>query len=102
MEQLMGQSSARHKVAHQDEQRNDRQGVGKTGFLNHLSCAGQSRHPTACEADADNAYQTHGKSQGHAQQRQAKYGNKANECFGHRTPPSDSSSSRKGLKTNTR
>ena len=69
MKQLMRKTRTGDKVAHQNEQRNDGQGVGKTSFLHHLSSTGQCRHPTAREANTHHAHQAHGKGQRHAQER---------------------------------
>ena len=92
MKELVGQASAGDKVAHQNEQRNDRQGVGKAGFVHHLGSTGHGGHPAAGQANAHNAHQAHGKSQGHAKQGQYKDGQKSKQGFGHRVPPSDDSS----------
>ena len=102
MEQFVRQARFGYKIAHQDEQRNHRQGVGKAGFMHHLRGAGQRRHPAARQTDADNADQAHGKCQRQPHQRQNKNGRKTNQGFCHRVTPSPSSEATEGLKAKRR
>ena len=81
--QFVRQTGLGDEVAHQDEQRNDGQRVGKAGFVHDLRRTGQGRLPAAHHAHAGDADHTHGKSQRHPQQGQHEDGGEAQKRLGH-------------------
>src|SRR5690606_14437401 len=75
--------SARHQVAHQYKQGDDRQYVVKTGFKNHLAGAGVGWPPATQQPQAHHPGNGHGDGQGDTQKSEEENPQKTQYRFNH-------------------
>ncbi len=81
--ELVGHPRAHHEVAHQDEQRDDRQRVGQPGLVGHLRDHRRGDVEVELVGDAGEADDAHGEGHRHAQEREDEESRKSDQRFGH-------------------
>ena len=83
MVELLRHLRMRDEIAHQYEQRDDRQGVGQTGLVGHLRDHRRRDIEVDHVGNTGETNDTHGERHRHAQKGKRQEGRKPDQCFEH-------------------
>ena len=84
--QLLRQSGPRDQIAHQHEQRHDRERVRQAGLVRHRARHGEGGRHTGLEGEAGEADQPHREGDRQPREREQQHGGEGDQRFGHGVP----------------